>query len=107
MTGEEILSLQQRRIKIHLLPTLEGILKTKKKNWKAAGKHVETLQSLDSNDKQIQIHQTKIQSTEYYFPRDQVNQEAINELQKLVKTKKKINKGDLLYKKGDSKKYMI
>ena len=65
------------------------------------------MQSLDSNDKQIQIHQTKIQSIEYYFPRDQVNQEAINELQKLVKTKKKINKGDLLYKKGDSKKYMI
>ena len=59
------------------------------------GEQVEALQSLDSNKWQMQIYQLHIKLIEDFFPRDQLNQEAINELQKL---EKKINKDDLLYK---------
>ena len=70
-------------------------------------KKFEALQSLDSNNRQIQICQPQIKSIEDISGKGQLNQQVINELQRLAEIERKANKEDLLYKTGDNKKDKI
>ena len=83
---------------------LRRYLKNEEKPLKSRGKQVDALKSLGSNDQQIQIYQPRIKPIEDLLPRDRLNQEAINELQKPVKIEQIIKREDLLYKTGDTKK---
>lgn len=64
-------------------------------------KHVEAVQSLAVNNQQIHPYQRQ-RSIEDIFSKDLLNQEAINELEKLLETER-TNAEDLPYKTDDTK----
>ena len=59
---------------------------------------------MDANNQQIQAYQPQTKSLEHIFPKGLLNQEAINELKKLIENEQKINREDLHYKTIDTKK---
>ena len=85
----------------------EGIWKTKKNNWRAGGETNWSLAVFGFETLSDRMCQPQIKLIEDLLPRDQLNQEAINELQKLIKIEQKISREDLVYKTVDSKKEMI
>lgn len=62
------------------------------------GKQVESLQSLDLDNQEIQLYQWQTKSMEYIFPKNQLNEEGMNERKNLFGMEKNSNQEDLLYK---------
>ena len=62
---------------------------------------------MDLNNQQIQPCQLQTRSIEDVFPEDHLNQEATNELKKLLEIEKKINREELFYEACDTKKDRI
>lgn len=92
LAGENILSLQHNingRSQIHL-PLLRKAFKKQTTIEEQGEKQVQALQSLNSNDQQIQVYQPKIKSAEDIFPEGLLNNETKDELYKIMKKNRKL-----------------
>ena len=69
-----------------------------KNHWRAGKKQIEALQCLDLTKQQIQPHQPQTRSVEDIFPKDELNQEALNELKMLLEIEGGVNRENLFYK---------
>ena len=69
-----------------------------KNHWRAGKKQIEALQYLDLTKQQIQPHQPQTRSVEDIFPKDELNQEALNELKMLLEIEGRVNRENLFYK---------
>ena len=66
-----------------------------KNHWRAGKKQIEALQCLDLTKQQ---KQPQITSVEDIFPKDELNQEALNELKMLLEIEGGVNRENLFYK---------